>query len=72
MKKKSNIYVSQIMEEIRDSLILPNKAYFFDTTLRDGEQTPGISFNHEEKISIAHILNDMKIDVIEARICRKS
>lgn len=66
MEKKGNIHVSQIMEEIRDSLILPNKAYFFDTTLRDGEQTPGISFNHEEKISIAQTLNEMKIDVIEA------
>ncbi|MBY8979497.1 MAG: 2-isopropylmalate synthase [Candidatus Lokiarchaeota archaeon] len=54
------------MEEIRGSLNLPDKAYFFDTTLRDGEQTPGISFTYKEKISIAQTLNDMKIDVIEA------
>ncbi|GAG55148.1 unnamed protein product, partial [marine sediment metagenome] len=54
------------MEEIRDSLNLPDKAYFFDTTLRDGEQTPGISFTLKEKLSIAQTLNDMKIDVIEA------
>ncbi len=66
MEKNSNVSVSQIMEEIRDSLSLPDKAYFFDTTLRDGEQTPGISFTHKEKISIAQTPNDMKIDVIEA------
>ncbi|TET05291.1 MAG: 2-isopropylmalate synthase [Promethearchaeota archaeon] len=66
MEKNSNVSVSQIMGEIRDSLSLPDKAYFFDTTLRDGEQTPGISFTHKEKISIAQTLNDMKIDVIEA------
>ena len=66
MEKNNNVSVSQIMGEIRDSLSLPDKAYFFDTTLRDGEQTPGISFTHKEKISIAQTLNDMKIDVIEA------
>jgi len=66
MEKNSDVSVSQIMEEIRDSLTLPDKAYFFDTTLRDGEQTPGISFTHTEKISIAQTLNEMKIDVIEA------
>jgi len=64
MEKNSSISVSQIMEEIRDSLTLPDKAYFFDTTLRDGEQTPGISFTLKEKLSIAQTLNDMKIDVI--------
>jgi len=66
MEKNSSISVSQIMEEIRDSLNLPDKAYFFDTTLRDGEQTPGISFTHKEKLSIAQALNELKIDVIEA------
>jgi len=66
MEKNSNISVSQIMEEIRDSLTLPDKAYFFDTTLRDGEQTPGISFTLKEKLSIAQTLDEMKIDVIEA------
>jgi len=66
MEKNNNISVSQIMEEIRDTLTLPDKAYFFDTTLRDGEQTPGISFTLKEKLSIAQALNEMKIDVIEA------
>ncbi|MHA1534970.1 MAG: homocitrate synthase/isopropylmalate synthase family protein, partial [Promethearchaeota archaeon] len=66
MEKSSNVSVSQIMAEIRDSLLLPEKAYFFDTTLRDGEQTPGISFTLKEKLSIAQTLDEMKIDVIEA------
>ncbi|TFG00405.1 MAG: 2-isopropylmalate synthase [Promethearchaeota archaeon] len=54
------------MGMLRDQLQLPEKAYFFDTTLRDGEQTPGISFTHEEKLSIARTLDDLGIDVIEA------
>ncbi|MHA1670316.1 MAG: 2-isopropylmalate synthase, partial [Promethearchaeota archaeon] len=66
MENRNNVNVSQIMEEIRDSITLPSKAYFFDTTLRDGEQTPGISFTYKEKLSIAQALNEMKIDVIEA------
>jgi len=66
MTEKKDIYVSQMMDKIRGSLILPEKAYFFDTTLRDGEQTPGISFNHEEKLSIAQALNELGIDIIEA------
>jgi len=55
-----------MMEEIRGSLNLPEKAYFFDTTLRDGEQTPGISFTHEEKLSIASTLDELGVDIIEA------
>ena len=66
MKENSDIMVSDMMEKIRGTLILPKKAYFFDTTLRDGEQTPGISFTLKEKVSIAQALNDLGIDVIEA------
>ncbi|MBY8985907.1 MAG: 2-isopropylmalate synthase [Candidatus Lokiarchaeota archaeon] len=66
MNEKSDIMVSDMMEKIRGSLILPEKAYFFDTTLRDGEQTPGISFNLRDKVSIAQSLNELGIDVIEA------
>ncbi|MFX0027721.1 MAG: 2-isopropylmalate synthase, partial [Candidatus Hermodarchaeota archaeon] len=66
MNEKSDIMVSEMMEKIRGNLILPQKAYFFDTTLRDGEQTPGISFTLKEKVSIAQSLNDLGIDVIEA------
>lgn len=38
----------------------------FDTTLRDGEQTPGLSFTLGEKIEIAKALDDLNVDVIEA------
>ena len=38
----------------------------FDTTLRDGEQSPGASMNLSEKMEIAHTLVDLGVDVIEA------
>lgn len=40
--------------------------YFFDTTLRDGEQCPGASMTEDEKLAVAHQLATMKIDIIEA------
>ena len=38
----------------------------FDTTLRDGEQSPGASMNLDEKLEVAHALADLRVDVIEA------
>jgi len=43
-----------------------NRVIIFDTTLRDGEQSPGCSMNLDEKLRIAHILDEMGVDVIEA------
>jgi 2-isopropylmalate synthase len=43
-----------------------NKVLIFDTTLRDGEQSPGISLNKTEKLTIAHALAELGVDVIEA------
>src|SRR6202041_4198087 len=37
----------------------------FDTTLRDGEQSPGCSMNHQEKLRLAHQLDRLGVDVIE-------
>ncbi len=45
---------------------MKEKIYIFDTTLRDGEQSPGASMNLEEKVQIAEVLEEMKVDIIEA------
>src|SRR3954462_12466561 len=44
----------------------PDRVLIFDTTLRDGEQSPGISLNTAEKLEIAHQLARLGVDVIEA------
>ena len=44
----------------------PNRVIIFDTTLRDGEQSPGISLNATEKLEIAQQLARLGVDVIEA------
>jgi 2-isopropylmalate synthase len=43
-----------------------NRVVIFDTTLRDGEQSPGCSMNLNEKLEIARALRDLGVDVIEA------
>jgi 2-isopropylmalate synthase len=43
-----------------------DRVIIFDTTLRDGEQSPGASMNLDEKIKIATLLEEMGVDVIEA------
>ena len=43
-----------------------DRVIIFDTTLRDGEQSPGISLNPAEKLEIAHQLARLGVDVIEA------
>ncbi|MHB2149365.1 2-isopropylmalate synthase [Calditrichota bacterium LG25] len=45
---------------------MPEKIIIFDTTLRDGEQSPGASLNIAEKVEIARQLARLKVDVIEA------
>jgi len=44
----------------------PNHVFFFDTTLRDGEQSPGCSMTTQEKLTMAHALEDLGVDIIEA------
>jgi len=45
---------------------MKDRVYIFDTTLRDGEQSPGASMNTEEKIKIASQLQRLGVDIIEA------
>ncbi|WP_394197507.1 2-isopropylmalate synthase [Litoreibacter albidus] len=43
-----------------------DKVFIFDTTLRDGEQSPGATMSHAEKLEIAGLLDEMGVDIIEA------
>ncbi|MBS1304061.1 2-isopropylmalate synthase [Loktanella sp. SALINAS62] len=45
---------------------MTDRVYIFDTTLRDGEQSPGATMTHAEKLEIAAMLDDMGVDIIEA------
>ena len=45
---------------------MDDQVFFFDTTLRDGEQSPGCTMHHEEKLRFAHGLATLGVDLIEA------
>src|SRR5579871_5592716 len=45
---------------------MSDKVFIFDTTLRDGEQSPGCSMNLSEKLIMAHQIDDLGVDIIEA------
>lgn len=45
---------------------MTNRVFIFDTTLRDGEQSPGATMTHNEKVEIAGMLDEMGVDIIEA------
>src|ERR1035437_7173792 len=51
---------------------MADKLIIFDTTLRDGEQSPGASMNKDEKLRIARQLERLKVDVIEAGFAASS
>ncbi|HME56047.1 MAG TPA: 2-isopropylmalate synthase [Candidatus Lokiarchaeia archaeon] len=61
---KKDIYVSPHIDLVRSKL--PEHVYFFDTTMRDGEQTPEVSFTIDEKLKIAQQFDVLGIDIIEA------
>ena len=39
------------------------RVFIFDTTLRDGEQSPGATMTHDEKVEIAGLLDEMGVDI---------
>ena len=54
------------MESLKnENMNLAEKIYIFDTTLRDGEQTPGVALTVDEKIQIAQKLNNLGVNKIE-------
>jgi 2-isopropylmalate synthase len=50
----------------RQASMTPEHLYFFDTTLRDGEQSPGCSMTSAEKLSMAHSIAELGVDILEA------
>src|SRR5436309_12691785 len=58
--------MSDMESEVAGTRQDENHVYIFDTTLRDGEQSPGISLNVQEKLEIAHQLARLGVDIIEA------
>ena len=54
------------IDEVRREMKLPKKVGFYDVTLRDGEQTPGVVFKRTEKVRIARALDDLGVQRIEA------
>ena len=52
--------VARVKREAGDRVLI------FDTTLRDGEQSPGATMTLEEKLQIAELLDEMGVDIIEA------
>jgi len=58
--------MSATSKSASDAKKAEDRVVIFDTTLRDGEQSPGASMNLDEKIKIALLLEEMGIDVIEA------
>jgi isopropylmalate/citramalate/homocitrate synthase-like protein len=55
-----------VSKELVAAVTLPKHVTFFDTTLRDGEQTPGIALDVNRKVAIAQELDRLGVDIIEA------
>ena len=66
--KKYTICVSpyNFQPEVVEKLKLPDKIIVYDTTLRDGEQMPGVSFDCEQKLALARKMDELGVHQIEA------
>jgi len=61
-----NVEVFNLMKDVRKDSALPENVIIDDTTLREGEQTPGVVFNTEDKLQIARKLAEVGIQRIES------
>ncbi|MHC1580198.1 homocitrate synthase family protein [Methanopyrus sp.] len=57
---------SPYVREVVNRMELPDEVIIYDTTLRDGEQTPGVSFTPGQKLEIARLLDELGVQQIEA------
>src|SRR3989344_8052224 len=62
----------QIFYDTHGQPIDQQQVKIFDTTLRDGEQTPGRAMSPEEKLKMARVLEELLVDVIEAGFAQSS
>ncbi len=62
-KYKGLMAMSRAYDTVKND---PNRIIIFDTTLRDGEQSPGCAMNLEQKLKMASVLDELGVDVIEA------
>ena len=60
------MYANNIIQLKNEDIDFSDKIYIFDTTLRDGEQTPGVALTVDEKLQIAEKLAKLGVDKIEA------
>jgi len=63
---KEDIFVSEYAKQASREIRLPKTIRIFDTTLRDGDQTPGVSFTPDQKMLVARQLDRLGVDTIEA------
>ncbi len=63
---QNEVFVSNFIKEVRQEIKLPTGIRIFDTTLRDGDQTPGVSLTPEQKMLVAEQLDRLGVDTIEA------
>jgi 2-isopropylmalate synthase len=67
-----SFHFSSLEQHMTTATTTPEKLIIFDTTLRDGEQSPGASMTKDEKLRIARQLERLKVDVIEAGFAASS